>query len=58
MKGDDNMTEIITLIIIIYSAVKFIKMILNDGLSDDYYTSENPVSEDYLHQMIKNSAKT
>lgn len=52
------MTEIITLIIIIYSAVKFIKMILNDGLSDDYYTSENPVSEDYLHQMIKNSAKT
>ncbi|MBR3920775.1 MAG: hypothetical protein IKJ47_02430 [Oscillospiraceae bacterium] len=52
------MTEIITLIIIIYSVVKFIKMILDDGLSDDYYISENPVSEDYLHQMIKNSAKT
>ena len=58
MKGDDNMTEIITLIIIIYSVVKFIKMILDDGLSDDYYISENPVSDDYLHQMIKNSAKT
>ncbi len=58
MKGDDNMTEIITLIIIIYSAVRFIKMILNDGLSDDYYTSENPTSDDYLNQMIKNSAKT
>lgn len=58
MKGDDNMTEIITLIIIIYSVVKFIKMILEDGLSDDYYISENQTSDDYLNQMIKNSTKT